>query len=266
MSSDLVFVHGWATDSGAWEGIAKEFAGSISIDLPGHGGQLGWDESTLKPAIDEIAGRVKGAKKGLIGVGWSLGSQALIAARPLLKERLRALVLVGSTPCFVEREDFHWAQSKALVKRMIMDMRKDPAATVDSFYSLNFTSNEAATDEAKAFVSRYKYPGPISCEGDLPGCFPKFRYGEITKALEALYTIDLREDIKTIDVPVLLVHGRGDSICPVGAAEYMASRMKRARLEAFDGAGHAPFLTRRDAFISVLKDFMKRLDDAQDRL
>src|SRR3989304_1664266 len=167
MSSDLVFVHGWATDSGAWEGIAKEFAGSISIDRPGHGGQLGGDESTRKPAIDEIAGRVKAAKKGLIGVGWSLGSQALIAARPLLKERLRALVLVGSTPCFVERDDFPWAQSKALVKRMIMDMRKDPAVTADRFYSLNFTSNEAISDEAKAVVLSAKSPGLVSSDGVL---------------------------------------------------------------------------------------------------
>src|SRR3972149_4913585 len=166
MSSDLVFVHGWATDSGAWEGIAKEFAGSISIDLPGHGGQLGWDESTLKPAIDEIAGRVKGAKKGLIGVGWSLGSQALIAARPLLKERLRALVLVGSTPCFVEREDFHWAQSKALVKRMIMDMRKDPAATVDSVNLLFNAVNDIQQKSTKLWVQVTDRSRPISCEGD----------------------------------------------------------------------------------------------------
>src|SRR3989304_2798773 len=166
MSNDLVFVHGWATDSGVWEGIAKEFAGSLSIDLPGHGGDL-------------------------IGGGWSLGSQALIAAQPVLKDRFKALVLVGSTPCFVERDDFPWAQSKALVKRMIMDMKKDPAATADRFYSLNFTADEAATDEAKAFVSRYGYPGPISCEGDVPGCFPKFKYDEITKDLEAIYTVDL---------------------------------------------------------------------------
>lgn len=259
MSNNLVFVHGWATDSGVWDGISNEFAGSLSIALPGHGGSLPWDEATLSPAIEEIAGRLKGVRKDMIGVGWSLGSQALIAAQPLLKGSLKALVLVGSTPCFVERDDFQWAQSKALVKRMIMDMKKDPAATADRFYSLNFTADEAATDEAKAFVARYRYPGPVSCEGDVPGCFPKFKYDEITKALEALYTVDLRSDIKAIDVPVLLVHGKEDTICPVGAAEYMASRMKKARLEAFEGAGHAPFLTRREAFISILKDFIKRL-------
>lgn len=259
MSSDLLFVHGWATDSGVWEGIAKEFAGSLCIDLPGHGGKLHWDESTLKPAVEEIFQRARGTRKDLIGIGWSLGSQSLIAAYPRLKGSLKALVLVGSTPCFVEGEDFPWAQSKALVKRMIMDMKKDAASTVDRFYALNFTADEAATDEAKAFISRYRHPGPISCEGDVPGCFPKFRYDEITKALETLYTIDLREGLKAIDIPVLLVHGKEDAICPVGAAEYMAGRIKRARLEAFDATGHAPFITRREAFIPVLKDFIKRL-------
>ncbi|MBW7957088.1 MAG: alpha/beta fold hydrolase [Deltaproteobacteria bacterium] len=260
MAEAFVFVHGWATDSRVWDVAAKRRGGGhIMVDLPGHGGERAWDEPTLTPAIRELSVRTQGIK-GAVGIGWSLGSEVLIAAYPALKERFRALILVGSTPCFVSKEDFPWGQSRALVKRMIMDMKKDPASTVERFYKLNFTDEELASPGASAFLERYRYPGPISCEGPVPGCFPSFRYGEMTKALEALYAADLRDRLKEIEVPVLLVHGEMDTVCPPGAAMYMAENIKDARLEIVKGTGHAPFITNTDSFMSVVNEFISLLE------
>jgi pimeloyl-[acyl-carrier protein] methyl ester esterase len=257
----LLFVHGWATDSRVWDEAAKDLGErAVKVDLPGHGGAITWDEPSLLPAVKEIKERLKplGRSKA-IGVGWSLGSMALIASLTDLKDTFKALVLVGATPCFVEKEDFPWGQSKALVKRMILDMKKDPAATVDRFYSLNFTEDEKKTKAGRSMMERYAYPGPISCIGAVPGCFPSFKYDEITKALEALYMTDLREDLKAIDIPVLLVHGAEDSICPIGAAEYMGHRIRNAKLEVVDGAGHAPHVTAPELFNKILHEFLSRL-------
>lgn len=257
----LLFVHGWATDSWTWEKAAGGFGErAVKVDLPGHGGLEAWDEPTLLPAVREIRERLKpfGRNKA-IGVGWSLGSMALIASLAELKDSFKALVLVGSTPCFVEKDDFPWGQSKALVKRMIMDMKKDPAAAVERFYGLNFTEEERNTRAARSMMERYAYPGPISCEGEIPGCFPSFKYDEITKALEALYLSDLREDLKAVDIPVLLVHGADDSICPLGAAEYMGHRIRNARLEVFDNTGHAPHVTASELFNKTLHEFLATL-------
>lgn len=256
----VVFVHGWATDSHVWEGVAKGFAGrSTLVDLPGHGNMGSWDETTLAPAVKEISRRVQGLTGRVIGVGWSLGAEALIAAQPGLKHRLKGLVLVGSTPCFAAKEDFPWAQPRALVKKMITDMKKDPAQAVERFYPLNFTREEAGTDEAKAFIRRYRPPGPASRDSGTPGCSPSFKYDGLTRALEALYLTDLREAIELIEAPVLLVHGGMDAVCPAGAAEFMGQRIRGARTEVFEGAGHAPFITMRERFMRVLDGFMEGL-------
>lgn len=259
MDEPLLFVHGWATDNRVWEGVAKGFAGKRvvhNVNLPGHGGKRKWDEPTLAPAIAEAAEYISGLPdRSIIGIGWSLGAQVLIESA-LKHKKFKALALVGATPSFVEKKDFPFGQSRALVKRMIMDMRKDPASASERFYRLNFTADEIDLPAASAFIERYRYPGPVSCEGDVPGCFPAFRYDEITTALEALRDIDLRHGLGGLDMPVLIAHGEEDMVCPAGAANYLHERIKNSQLVLFPGAGHAPFLTQEKRFKEELDRFL----------
>lgn len=261
-----LFVHGWGTDSWVWERAAGELGGrdSLNIDLPGHGGELQWSTPDIAPAVEEIKKAAEGRKdRELIGVGWSLGAEALLALPPGVMKKFRALVLVGATPRFVSSDDFPWGQSPALVKRMIRDMRADPSETVSRFYALNFTEGEQELRRAVEFRARYRYPGPIRCvEGDdetPPGCYQTFRYGELTTALGALYETDLRDRLASVDVPTLVVHGGTDGVCPVGASEYLAEKIKGARLEVFEDAGHAPFLTEEERFIEKVREFAQKV-------
>lgn len=258
----LLFVHGWATDSWVFEDLAAKLSGGrdfINVSLPGHGGKERWDEPTITPAVKEVYGHIKKLKSKAVGIGWSLGAQALIASAAQFKGRFKALILVGATPCFTSKDDFPFGQSKALVKRMIMDMKKDPAGTLKRFYGLNFTEEELKTEGAKKFLERYKYPGPVVCETDVPGCSPIFRYDEMTTALEALYNTDLRQYLGLMDMPVLVIHGSSDSVCPVEAGRSLASSIKDALIEVFEGAGHAPFVTAPDRFLSTVHRFIEAL-------
>ncbi|MDO8427072.1 MAG: alpha/beta fold hydrolase [Deltaproteobacteria bacterium] len=263
MDEALLFVHGWATDNRVWESIAGALAKErtvYNIDLPGHGGKKIWAGPSLDPAITEVSRYIAALPgKAVVGIGWSLGAQVLIASALREEKKFKALVLAGATPSFVEQKDFPWGQPKALVKRMIMDMKKDPAGTVERFYKLNFTDDEIGLPQVRDFIGRYKYPGPVSCETDEPGCFPVFKYNEITNALEALYNTDLRQSLGGLDIPILLVHGERDAICPVGAAHYLNKNIKSSRLVVFENAGHAPFLTEAERFKDVLKGFLAEI-------
>jgi len=262
----FLFIHGWATDSHVWQGLAEEIAGEndiINLDLPGHGGPSRWALPTLDPAVVEVSKKIATLPdRSVIGVGWSLGAQILMAAAVRFEKKFSGIVLVGATPCFVSKADFPSGQSPALVRRMIMDMKKDPAATVERFYSLNFTEEEVTTPEAKGFMEYYKYPGPVKCTeagAGPPGCFPAFRYEEITKALEALYNADLRGILEGIKIPVLIIHGTKDNVTPFEAGEYLAENIKGAALERFESAGHAPFITARAGFIRRVKGYCEGL-------
>jgi len=261
VTEKTLFVHGWATDSASWDGHEALSRGEVvNLDLPGHGSPSVWNEPTLSPAVGEIFKALSAcSEKSVRALGWSLGASALISAVAERPEAFRSLVLVGATPCFVSRDGFDPGQPRPMVKRMVMDMKKDPGMALGRFYPLSFTAQELEERPAKDFMDRYRYPGPIRCDGEAPGCFPAFRYGEITRALEALYASDLRDRLKELDLPVLLVHGVRDGVCPVGAGKYLANAIKGARIALFEDTGHAPHITRPEKFDIIVRDFYSTL-------
>ena len=77
--------------------------------------------------------------------------------------------------------------------------------------------------------------------------------------LASLAREDLRENLGSINIPSLLMHGDQDTICPPGASAYMQERLAGAELLTFPGAGHAPFLTRAEGFNRALASFLRSL-------
>ncbi len=260
--SRKLFIHGWATDSGVWKDVApalcKEEGEGILLDLPGHGGPGRWLEPSLNPALTAATRALKAEEGPLIGIGWSLGTKVLLSLAARMPEKFSALVLVGATPSFLRREGFPHGQPPALLRRMIMDIKKNPEDTLQRFYPLNFTAEERLTSSAAAFLERYAPPGPIVCEG-ATACRQAFEYGDIATALEALYNTDIRGIISEVRAPTLIVHGKADEVVPPGAGEFLARELPGARLSVFASAGHAPFITEKERFIEVVEEFIKEV-------
>src|SRR3990167_11480475 len=248
----LVFIHGWATDSKIWKYQSEEFVnryGVITLDLPSHAEKDVWSEPTLKPAVEKLLQFTVHDSQftGFIGIGWSLGGQALLEAAAKRPGCFKALVLIGVSPCFTATRDFPFGQSAGVAKRMLKDLKKGFAGTMERFYLLNFTEDELSSADARWFIELYKKP------------YTKpFRDSAVT-SLEALLAIDLRDIIPDIKIPVLIIHGEKDNVCPLNAAKYLAENLPHARLEIFKDAGHAPFLTRHKEFNSIVKGFLKRI-------
>lgn len=249
----IVFIHGWATGGFVWKEIIEGLEDSyecVSMGLPSHQGAAQWDEPSLAPAVRELASLVQGLKdKDVVAVGWSLGAEALIEFSAQNLGALKGIVLVGATPCFTKRQGFPWGQPRALVKRMLMDMKKDPAQTLNRFYRLIFTAHELEMSEAKRFLA-----GCEKFQGS-----EDFDHAGVINALEALYRVDLKGSLEKLDTPALVVHGSGDSVAALGAGEFLSSRIKGARFKRFEGAGHAPFITAKDRFLKEVRGFIDAL-------
>lgn len=73
---------------------------------------------------------------------------------------------------------------------------------------------------------------------------------------------DVRARIGEVRAPTLIVHGEDDSVVPPERGRELARGIPGARLVAFPGCGHWPFVERRSEFLAAVKEFLRLADVA----
>jgi pimeloyl-ACP methyl ester carboxylesterase len=84
------------------------------------------------------------------------------------------------------------------------------------------------------------------------------------EAAIALYrmtqTVDLRQEIGSINQPTLILHGDADKLVPLESAQWLAKTMPNATFTVLSGAGHVPTMTRPHEVAKEIMDFLKNFD------
>jgi non-heme chloroperoxidase len=76
--------------------------------------------------------------------------------------------------------------------------------------------------------------------------------------IKAFSETDFTEDLKKIDIPVLVLHGDDDQIVPIGASAMMSSKiLKSATLKVFPGFPHGMATTHADIINADILKFLK---------
>ncbi|MBI5657374.1 MAG: alpha/beta fold hydrolase [Geobacter sp.] len=251
----LVFIHGWSMSGRAWRFQAEPFAAAgyrvIAPDLRGHG------QSTVPPGGVTLQGCAEDlvtlfselALSGVVLIGWSLGALVSLAAFPRLRSRLKGMALVGGTPRFTATDGYPHGLPPTEPKGMGVRLRRDFHKTMGEFFRGMFVSGELSRQQenriAREIVMGGRLPDPDVA----------------LSTLAILASADLRAGLGAIDLPVMLLHGSLDTVCPVTAARYMAEQIPGAELELLDGCGHAPFMSHPDEFNRRLGGFLERVHD-----
>lgn len=240
---DLALLHGWGLHSGAWDELLPELAlrhRVHAVDLPGHGHSA----SVVADSFDDAVGIVAAVlPKGALVCGWSLGG--LIAQRLAQQypQRVARLLLVASTPCFVERADWAHGMKDTTLTGFAQGLGTDRDATLARFVRLNALHGARGREAIRAFTARLGAHGPASVEG-------------LAASLGWLRTTDLRAGAAAIAAPTLVVHGARDALTPAEAGRWLARHIPGARLAEIGDAGHLPFFSHRAAFAAALESHL----------
>lgn len=230
----LVFLHGWGTHPVIWEPVLKSFPHARALPLPGYAGTASM--ATLDNMANHLAGQIQ---TGARVVGWSLG--ALVAMRIALNaaEKISRLVLIGATPCFVNRADWPHGVADEVFAQFAANLAEDYAGTLRRFLSLQAQGSDAVRTVLAELRARLLAQ-------------PKPAEGTLEAGLNILRNTDLRADIARLIPPVSLIHGVGDKLAPINAARWLAQTVPQARLHEIKGAGHAPFLSHTAAVAEII--------------
>ncbi len=244
---DLVLVHGWGMHGGVWQSLVASLAPDFRvtvIELPGHGGSE--YTSTQNSLDDWSACLLRAAPKQAVWLGWSLGGQLAMNASLLAPERIPALILMASTPKFVQDENWPHAINPEILLQFGKQLLVNPAVTLSRFLALQVQGAQRGREtlkQLKQSMQGYQTPGIQA----------------LKNGLELLLETDLRSSMAALQPPSLWLQGGMDTLIPAGLAGLLPQLLPAAEIHLLDKAGHAPFLSHPHLCNERIREFIDAL-------
>jgi pimeloyl-[acyl-carrier protein] methyl ester esterase len=240
--ADIVLLHGWGMHPAVFDRLVPALAPHAvhALALCGYDGIPSVSPYALDALALDLAAR---APRRCVVAGWSLGAQVALAwarARPRQVERL---VLIGATPCFVQRDDWPAAMPLAVFEAFSAAVRADRAAGLRRFVTLQAQGDAAVKRVAQALraaAASGPAPDPRALEG----------------GLSILRDTDLRDALAGLEPRTLVLHGERDGLVPQAAAAYLARALPRATLALVPLGAHAPFVTDPEGAARRMREFL----------
>lgn len=236
----MLMVHGWGMNGRVWHSVANHFARQWEmrlVDLPGHG-QTPAGDLDLATTVASLSQQ---ARVDSVWIGWSLGGLLTLAAAA--KTPPRAMVLIGSGPCFVQRPDWIHALKRVDIDALSLQVAKDPDRAMRRYLSFQISGTTCVAEPLRFLRELSKGAGN--------------NREALLWWLDVLKSTDQRSVFGGLTCPLLVVLGEHDPIVPVAVADDLAALNPRARIEVIAGAAHAPFLSHTELLNGMIEDFLR---------
>jgi 3-oxoadipate enol-lactonase len=214
----------------------------IASDLPGFGGSLKEADRTIITMAD-MARAVAALMDKLAIVdaticGLSMGGYVAFEFVHLFPMRVRAMVLAG-TRAPADNEQEKQARAQQVEQMLAKGMAEIAEASLPKLLApRTLAEKPAVTARVRDMILRADPKGAAAAQRGM--------------AARRDYSVDL----PGINVPVLIVVGRQDSIRPVADAEFMHRGLSNSRLEIIEDAAHMTNMEQPEIFNRALQEFL----------
>lgn len=236
----VVLVHGFPFDRSTWAAQAAALAPEFRVltwDLRGLGeSPLGPAPQPLESYVDDLLGLMDALGADRAGLaGLSMGGYIALRAAEKAPDRFWALALCDS------RSEPDTDEAKLARAAGIQALHRDGVEPfVRSLLPKLLLRPESPA--GRALLERMLNQGAAG----------------MANALAAMQgRTDTTAALAAIEVPALVLVGSGDALTPPGVARDLAARIRGARLEVLEGAGHVSNLEAPGAFNDALTGFFR---------
>jgi non-heme chloroperoxidase len=252
----VVFHHGWPLSSDDWDAqmlffLSKGYR-AIAHDRRGHGRStqtdIGNEMDTYAADVAALAAHLD--LKDAIHVGHSTGGGevARYVAQYGSGGRVAKAVLIGAVPPIMLKTA---ANPSGLPIEVFDGFRSAQAANRAQFFR----------DVPAGPFYGFNRPGAQVSQGIIDNWWRQGMMGG-TKAhydcIKAFSETDFTEDLKKIDVPVLVMHGDDDQIVPIADSALLTIKLlKKGELKVYKGLPHGMATTHADLINADLLAFFK---------
>jgi non-heme chloroperoxidase len=250
----IVFSHGWPLTADDWDGQMMFFGQQgyrvIAHDRRGHGrSSQTWDGNEMDTYADDLAALFEALDlENAVMVGHSTGGGEV--ARYLGRygsKRVAKAVLISAVPPLMLKTE---KNPGGLPISVFDGLRTALVGNRSQFYK----------DITLPFYG-YNRPGAKISEGIREHWWLQGMLGGVKAhydCIKAFSETDFTEDLKKINIPVLVMHGDDDQIVPIGAAGIMSAKiLKNATLKVYSGFPHGMPTTNAEQINADLLTFIK---------
>jgi pimeloyl-ACP methyl ester carboxylesterase len=250
--SPILFLHGWSQSHLCWErqyesSLADEFR-LVACDLRGHG----MSEAPLEPGhytdgrlwADDVAAIIDelGLERPVL-VGWSYGGfVACDYVRTYGQDRIAAIVLVAGAVRLGE------AAFGTLIGPGFLDHFAD--ATADDLPT-NIRALRGLLGAFTVTPLPHADVETLLCAGMIVPAR--------VRASLAARELDGDDVLRALEVPLLVAHGRGDTIVLPAMAEHVLATCPTATASWYDDSAHVPHLEEPERFNRELAELTRRV-------
>lgn len=251
----VVLIHGWPLSSAMWDyqlaELSKYNMRVIAYDRRGFGQSSkpfdGYDYDTFADDLKAVLDELDLQNVTLVGMSMGGGEVARYMGRHGGARVSKVVFLSAVTPYMLKTEDNPDGVSHKVFDEMKENLNKDRAAFLQNFN--------------KQFYGVTLLSQPVS-QAHMDGDFIR-TYQASHKAtvdcVDAFAATDFRQDLSTIKVPTLIIHGTDDKVVPIEvSAERTAEAIPHAEFIKYDGAPHGLFVPEKDRLTSDLIAFVQQ--------
>lgn len=250
----LVFIHGWPLSHESWENQVHYFASQgyrcVAYDRRGFGKSSkpwgGYDYDTFADDLKAVIDELKLNNVVLIGFSMGGGEVARYFSRHGGANVSKAVLISAVTPFLLQTDDNPDGVPQDTFDSMTEDMKKDRFAFFETFSKQFYGVNLLSHPVSQAQLNRDFMLASLS--------LPK----AMLDSAQAFATTDFRDEMRSITVPTLIIHGDADKTVPIEASgEKSHDLLTQAEYRVYEGEPHGLTVTAKDQVNEDLLNFVQ---------
>jgi non-heme chloroperoxidase len=250
----VVLIHGWPLSHEMWEYQISDLVDAgfrvIAYDRRGFGKSskphYGYDYETLTGDLRAILDGLDLQDVTLVGFSMGGGEVVRYFSR-YGGERVTRIALIGSiTPYMLKTLDNPNGVKESIFEEMLASMKNYRIDFLDTFGKMFFGVSLINKPISTPLLEYYRMLGSFASPRATRECAKAFAY------------TDFREDILSVNVPTLIIHGDADKTVPIEATGDVSSKLiPQSTYIRYEGAPHGLFYTDKEKLNKDLIQFIR---------